>query len=318
MKHIMISMGILSLAFTVTFLYLIYEKEEPFREDAKKYICIATEGMYYWNAIHEGIQAADEEMGSYTKWVEFERFDIDEQIRKLKQTQYLDLDGVITVGEPYSDELNQTIQDIVERGIPVALIDTDSKESNRNYYIGTDNHQAGYLAAQEIAKATDYDADVMMIVSKLTHANQNERYEGFVDGLAEYEEMNLVSVIEAEGDKLTMQEQLMEAFLEFPSVEAIFCAESSSTRRLGPFLQQLKKEDLTIIGFDNADTTLEFIKDDFYLGTIAQSSYDIGYEAVACLNRYQEGSKSQEVYTDVTCITKENVDNFLPLRKQSK
>ena len=318
MKHIMISMGMVVLSFAVTFFYFIYEKEEPFREDAKKFICIATEGMYYWNAIHEGIKAADEEMGSYTKWVEFERFDIDEQIRKLEQTQYLDLDGVITVGEPYSDELNQAIRDIAERGIPVALIDTDSAESGRTYYIGTDNHQAGYLAAQEIAKAADYSGDVMMIVSKLTYANQNERYEGFADGLAEYEGMNLACVIEAEGDKLTMQEQLTEAFLKFPSVEAIFCAESSSTRRLGPFLQQLKKENLKIVGFDNADTTLEFIKDDFYIGTIAQSSYEIGYEAVTCLNRYRKGSKPQEVYTDVTYLTKENADSFLPLRRKEK
>lgn len=318
MKRIVISMGILSIFFTATFFFLIYDREDPFQEEAKKYICIANSGLYYWNPIHNGMKDADREMGSYTKWVEFDRYDIEEQIRQLKKTQYLDLDGVITVGEPYSAELNEAIQEIVARGIPVALIDTDAPDSGRTYYIGTDNHKAGYLAAQAIAENTNGNSDALIIVSKLTYANQNERYQGFLDGIAEYENMNLVSVVEAEGDKLTMQEQLTEAFQKFPSINAVFCAESSSSRRLGPFLENIPKRELTVIGFDHSLPTLEFIQENLYAGTIAQSSYDIGYQAVACLNGYEEGAKTKRIYTDATYVTNDNISDFIALAENSE
>ena len=310
MKRTISYMVVLSVLFSISLFFLVCDKEEVFDENARKYICIANSGFYYWNAIRDGVEAADRDQGSYTKWVEFDRYDTAEQIRLLENTQYLDVDGIITVGEPYSDELNQTIKKIVDRGIPVALIDTDSPESGRNYYVGTDNYQAGCLAAEVIAENTDKNADCVIIVSKLIYANQQERYQGFLDGMEDYENMNLVSVVEAEGDKLTMQEQLTAAFEQFPSISAIFCAESASSRLLEPFLENLGKKDLTIIGFDRSDFTLDFIKNDFYLGTIVQSSYDNGYYAVTCLNRHTEDALQQTIYTDITYVTKENFDEF--------
>ncbi|MCI7813566.1 MAG: substrate-binding domain-containing protein [Lachnospiraceae bacterium] len=312
MKRTISYMVILSILFSLTLFFLVYDHGEVFDENAKKYICIANSGFYYWNSIREGIEAADRDQGSYTKWVEFERYDTEEQIRLLENTQYLDVDGVITVGEPYSAEFNQAIQKIVDRGIPVALIDTDSPESGRTYYVGTDNYQAGYLAAKVIADNTDGNADAAIIVSKLTYANQQERYQGFLDCLEKYENMRLVTIIEAEGDKLTMQDQLAAAFEEYPSISAIFCAESASSRRLEPLLENLRKTDLTIIGFDRSDFTLDFIKNDFYLGTIIQSSYDSGYQAVSCLNQHTPDSPRRTVYTNTTCVTKENFDEFFP------
>lgn len=318
MKRTILSLCFLSLFLTSAFLFLICQKEEVFDEDAKKYICIANSGFFYWNSIHEGIKAADRDMGSYTKWVEFDRYDTEEQIRQLEKTKYLDLDGIITVGEPYSKQLNEVLKEISNRGIPIALIDTDSPDSGRNYYIGTDNYEAGRLAAQTIAEQTDGICDALVIVSRLTYANQNERYKGFLDAASEYENMKVVSVIEAEGDKLTMQEQLTKAFEQFPSVNAIFCAESASARRLGPFLETLQKSDLTIVGFDRSDATLHFVQNGFYATTIAQSSYNIGYEAVSCLNRWEEGNPPKTVYTDVICITEKNVNDFLSLSTKEK
>lgn len=318
MKRTILSFCFLSLFLISTFFLMIFEKKDTFNEDAKKYICIANSGFFYWNSIHEGIKAGDQDMGSYTKWIEFDRYDTEEQIRQLKKTKYLDLDGVITVGEPYSEELNQVLCEISERGIPVALIDTDSPDSDRNYYIGTDNYEAGRLAAQTIAEHTEETCEAIVLVSRLTYANQNERYKGFLDTVSEYKNMKVVSVIEAEGDKLTMQEQLTKVFEQFPSVNAIFCAESASARRLGPFLETLQKTNMTIVGFDRSDATLHFVQDGFYVATIAQSSYDIGYKAVSCLNEWKQGDPPKTVHTNVVCITQENVDDFLSLSKEGK
>lgn len=318
MKRTILSLCFLSLFLTSAFLLLIYEKKDVFDEDAKKYICIANSGFFYWNSIHEGIKAADRDIGSYTKWIEFDRYDTEEQIRQLEKTKYLDLDGVITVGEPYSEPLKEVLKEISDRGIPIALIDTDSPDSGRDYYIGTNNYEAGRLAAQTIAEQTGGICETLVIVSRLTYANQNERYKGFSDAASEYKNMKVVSVIEAEGDKLTMQEQLAKAFEQFPSVNAIFCAESASARRLGTFLETLQKTDLTIVGFDCSDPTLHFVQDGFYAATIAQSSYDIGYEAVSCLNSWEQGDPPKTVHTDVVCITQENVNDFLSSPKEKK
>lgn len=307
MKRVVFCMSGLVLFLTAIFGILLYEPKEVFDVSAPRFVCIANSGQYYWQTIRQGIMDGDEALGCYTKWVDFPRYDTQEQLRLLKKLDYLHIDGLITLGEPFSEEVSARIREIREKGIPVVLMDTDDPKSGRNVYIGTDNRQAGLLAAKALAEETNQQAECAVILSKESYANQNERLEGFRKGLEAYPDMHCVAVIEAEGDKLSLQEQIAEVFAKYPSLNAVFCAESASTRRLWPILPEEKREGMAIIGFDNAEITLEFIKKGYYVGTIVQNPYAIGYQSVEMLHTLQQKDAPEFIYTSMTYITAENM-----------
>lgn len=313
MRKIFLYIGGLVIVFAAAYCWLTYTPSSKLSEEMKKYICVAPTGPHYWDYVRQGARVADEEMGSDTKWLRYPQYDTQEQIRQLEKVQFLDCDGVITVGDPSSAEWSETIKEIAGLGIPVILIDTDAEISGRDCYIGSNNRQAGALAAQAIGEATDGEAECLVILSNLSYANQAERYQGFLDGADKYPDMRITTTLNAEGDKLTLQEQLQEVFLQYPSIDAIFCAEGASSRRLQPILEQLHKEGMVVVGFDNTDATLEFVRSGDYIGTIVQSVHQIGYSAVECLNQRLFEQGEDTVYTDAVFASAENIDEIMSL-----
>lgn len=301
-------MSILALFFVIAFSLLLYEPKELFDRTAPRFVCIANSGQFYWHEIHQGIIDGDKAMGCYTKWIEFPRYDTREQLRQLEKLDYLPIDGLITLGEPFSEEVTEKIREIREQGIPVVLMDTDDEKSGRDCYIGTDNRQAGALAAKTLAEEVHGQAECVVILSKKSYANQNERLNGFLDALDSLEDICCAAVIEAEGDKLTLQEQLTQAFEQHPFINAIFCAEAASTRRLWPILPAEKRTGLSIVGFDNAEVTLEWIKNGYYAGTIVQDPHAIGYHAVEALSLLQQGNTLEQIHTPIVYIRADTLE----------
>ena len=78
--------------------------------------------------------------------------DTQRQIQLMKKMEYMKVDGIITMGDPNNEELNNEIARLSEEGIPVALIDSDSPQSKRACYIGSDNYAIGQQAAKVLAE----------------------------------------------------------------------------------------------------------------------------------------------------------------------
>ncbi len=65
----------------------------------------------------------------------------------------------------------------------VIMVDSDAPDSDRLYYIGTDNIAAGRQAGELLAEALPEGGKVMIFVGDLTQANANERAQGVIDAL---------------------------------------------------------------------------------------------------------------------------------------
>ena len=150
------------------FLYLLITgREEYYDKNARRFAAIICTGGYYWEDIQAGIQAADLELGTATEYMQYQKFDTGQQLELLEQAQYMKVDGIITIGEPNSGEIDAKIAQLQEKGIPVVLIDADSKKSGRECYIGTDNYEAGKMAGDKLSAAMDGKADILVVLSKL-------------------------------------------------------------------------------------------------------------------------------------------------------
>lgn len=65
-------------------------------------------------------------------------------------------------------------------------------------------------------------------------------------------------------------------------------------------------------------SALNFVENGLYAGVIVQDGFDMGYQAVKFLKEYKEGTQTKEIFTDVTCITKENVEQYRAQRETIK
>lgn len=314
LKKAIATVGVIAVVLGVLLGAFIYKPTQMYDQNSKRFVCIINPGTYYWADVWKGMEAADQEFGSDTKYNEFARFDTEEQIHLLKKVSYMQADGVITIGEPYSEEVNEAIREIVDAGIPVVLVDTDSKESGRACYVGSDNYEAGRLAAEKMREETGGEAKIAVFISQINSANQQERLRGFEDVIESEEGMEIVTIIEGEADKLKIQEDFKSMRRENPQIDAIFCAEATSSVQIGVLLGEQEAEKLTIVGFD-VISALNYVETGLYEGVIVQDGFAMGYEAVKFLCEYEEDQEDKEIFTDVVCITKDNVDEYRQKRE---
>lgn len=77
------------------------------------------------------------------------------------------------------------LQDINKwsKAMKVITVDSDAPESDRLFYLGTDNVAAGRRAGELLAKAAPQGGKVMIFVGDLSQANANERAQGVIDAL---------------------------------------------------------------------------------------------------------------------------------------
>ena len=293
---------------------LFYHGKNSYDRDACRFAAIVSTGGYYWEDIEAGIRAADEELGCFTEYMEYPKFDIDQQIELLKRAEYMKVDGIITVGEPESEKLNNALKEIRSKNIPVVLIDTDAKKSNRNCYIGSDNYEAGKIAAKKIEENIEGNVDILVVTSKLNASNQKERLAGFKKRIATQKRLQIVSVIEGETQKSTIDERVRETLEKYPSIKAIFCEESSSATQIGYIIEKTESyHNVKVIGFDQNDKTSHFLQNGIFLGMISQDGKMIGKESVEYLEKAVENStqktEPETIYTQLIYIDKNSSDS---------
>lgn len=303
-----------ALVLGLSLLVLLYEPKTSYCADTKRFICIINpESRYYWGNMKEGISQADLEFGTSTKFCSFDRFDLDGQLLLLEEAAYVHTDGIITVGEPFSDQFNEKVRELTDEGIPVVLLDTDSKECGRSCYIGSDNYLAGRTAALQIIEETGGHARIAIIITGMDDANQRERLNGFRDAVADCPDVEILEICETHLDKNALQEDLKRILTQYDDLNALFCAEAWTSQQTGLALENLPFErDLAIVGFDITENTQEFVRDGRYCALIVQDSFSMGYQAVDYLERYASGVKNlpTEIFTDVFCVTRENIDSY--------
>lgn len=80
--------------------------------------------------------------------------------------------------EGQNDIINQAAEVMA-----VIAVDSDAPDSDRLFYMGTDNHAAGMQAGQMIAEACPEGGKVVIFVGKLEVLNAQERSQGVIDVL---------------------------------------------------------------------------------------------------------------------------------------
>ncbi len=215
--------------------------------------------------------------------------------------------------------------------IPLICHDSDAPKSDRLCFIGVDNYEAGRTIGKMIRDAMPNGGNIIVCIGRLQQDNSRKRRQGVIDELLDrsrdenrFDEpdqeisgngFTILTTITDGGTKEVAQQKAEDAINAWPNLNCFVGLFAYNPGACLNAVRKAGKSDILIAGFDEADDTLQGIKDGTVLGTVSQNPYQYGYKSVEMLAGILRGEKgdipeSGYVPVDAVAVTKDNVDAF--------
>ncbi len=268
-------------------------------------------GMEYWNLCSDGIEKADEELGTHTQIIG----PTDSSTFTTEIANYME-SAIATQPDAimaYSglEVMAPLIEKAKEQGIPFISIDSDAPDTSRIAYIGTDPYNAGYKTGEAMVEFTGGTAKVAILCSSLSSEKEMKEVDAFKDAL-EGHDIEILTMEETDADLATAVVKMEALVSTYPEMTAVLGTSAYDVQAAAKVKKERGLDDLVLIGYDDLDETLNYIRDGIINGVVVQDPYNMGYQGVYLMNEFVEkGSLEEETYdTGTILVTKENVDNY--------
>lgn len=246
----------------------------------ERYYLVATNiNLPYWKTAYAGFQQAGAEYGVTAEMRGPTTFDPQGEVNEFRAVAAMKPAGIL-VSVANSALMAPEINTAIAAGIPVITMDSDSPESHRLYFIGTNNVQAGRLGGARVAAQLNGKGNVVFfnIAGQL---NQDERLKGYKDVFESYPGIKIVEVFDMKGDSgIAMDKTAVYlARKGADKIDAVVCLEASAAKDVGEEFKRANAQGKLLVAMDTDDATLQLIKSGVVDSTIAQKPYTMGLMA---------------------------------------
>ena len=281
------------------------ENTEPAKQ--RPQVAYVTNGIDpFWVIASKGAQKAAREFDADVD-VQMPAEGVGDQKRIVQNLLTRGIDGIAI--SPI-DPANQTgLLDEAAARTHLITHDSDAPDSKRLCFVGIDNYQAGRLCGQLIAAALPDGGDIMLFVGRLEQLNARQRRQGLIDELMDRppdptrHDPNSGPI---KGDKYTILDtrtdqfdyakakaQVEDAIAKYPELDGVVGLFAYNPPQCLEAVKGAGKTgQIKIIGFDEADDTLQGIEDGHVYGTVVQNPYRYGYDSVRILAGLARGDRS--------------------------
>jgi ribose transport system substrate-binding protein len=283
----------------------------------------------FWTIAKAGAEAAGRELNTSVS-VHMPSEGIADQKRIIED---LLIKGVDAIAISVIDSENQTPL-INQAAAQTKLItqDADAPHSNRIAYIGMDNYEAGRLLGQMIKESLPAGGEIAIFIGRVEQDNGRKRRQGTIDEVlgrtpdpSRYDppgtpisngKYSFIVTLTDQFDRVKAKANCEDAILRYPELDAVvglfaynvpMCLEAlKQTGKLGA---------LKVFSFDEADETLQAVRDGIAVGTVVQNPYEYGYQSVKLLNDLVRGGHaaalpSTFINIPARRIDRSNVESF--------
>ena len=299
--------------------------------DENYYLVATNKQIPYWQAAGAGFLHAAAQMRVKAEFVGPDTYDPKAQQLEFEKLLQGKPTGILV--SPASPELmRDDIDQAIAAGIPVITIDSDSPNSKRLLFIGTNNYQAGVLGAKVAAGQMRGKGNVV-IFSMPNQANLDDRLRGYRDVFASYPAMKIVRLVDIHGDPrvaFDTTEQIIGQKKE--KIDGFVCLEALAGKEVANVLDRYHVTGKTVVAMDTDPDTLDWIKKGVIAATVAQKPYTMSYVGLKMLDdlhhhklRSLQQNWAQDPFsplpafvdTGATLIDKSNVDAFIAAEKSA-
>lgn len=299
--------------------------------DENYYLVATNKQVSYWQVAGAGFLRAAAQMKIRAEFVGPDTYDPKAQQMEFEKLLQAKPSGILV--SPATPELMRSdIDQAIAAGVPVITIDSDSPESKRLLFIGTNNYQAGVMGAKVAAGNLRGKGNVV-IFTMPNQANLDDRLRGYRDVFANYPGLKIARVVDIHGDPrvaFDTTEQIIGQKKE--KIDGFVCLEALAGKEVANVLDRYHVTGKTVVAMDTDPDTLEWIKKGVIAATIAQKPYTMSYVGLKMLDdlhHHKLKSLQQNwaqdpfsplpafVDTGATLIDKNNVDAFISAEKSA-
>ena len=242
----------------------------------------------FWKSVHFGAKKAASELGNVEIiWrgpvVES---DTGSQIEVVKTMITRQVDGIV-LAPNQKGGLVDAVEESIDEGIPVVIFDSGLNEGPEIVsYVATDNYKGGKMAADAMAEAIGSKGNVILLRYLAGSESTEQREQGFLDGLAQYPEIKVVSSDQRGGDNTTSAKEKVTQLLQLhgDDLSGIFAVcEPNANGTLEALRNEGLNEKVKLIAFDPSDALIEALDDGSCSGIVLQDPVQMGYQSVMTL-----------------------------------
>jgi ribose transport system substrate-binding protein len=287
----------------------------PAGAQEKKTLAFVVNGAAdFWTIARRGVEKANKELPQYNMVME-----IPSQSSAAEQRNIMDAllaRGVAGISISAVDPANATEQlnKVAARTVLITN-DSDAPNSNRRFYIGTDNVAAGVMAGEQIKRALPEGGRVMMFVGTMDNANARERVEGIRKTIAGTK-IEIVDVRTDAFDNVKAKANVSDTLVKYPDISLLVGLYAYNTPQIYNAVKDAGKAgQVKIVGFDEDVQTLRGIADGTIISTVVQQPFEFGYLSMIDMDKVLRGDTSfipanKQIIIPTRVIDKSNVGEF--------
>jgi ribose transport system substrate-binding protein len=268
----------------------------------------------FWKAVHAGAVKAAREAHVDVVWKgPLKEDDLKSQVDLVQSFTAQGVSGIVLA--PLNDTaLAAPVKAAVDAKIPVVIFDSDLKDKSYVSFVATDNHAAGTLAGERLAKLMNGKGNVLVLRYQEGSASTTNREEGFLAAIRKFPEIKVVSDnrfggATTESAHAASENLLLAQNAAKGTIDGIFTPNESTTFGM---LLALQKAELAgkvhFIGFDSSDKLLNAVSAGQIDALVLQDPLKMGYLAVKTLAAHLRGEPVEpRIDTGATLVDKQNL-----------
>jgi ribose transport system substrate-binding protein len=298
-----------------------------------QYYLVATNiKLPYWQTANNGLMKAANQYGVKAEMRGTDTFDPQGEVQEFETVIARKPAGIlVSVADPAL--MQPEIDKAIAANIPVLTIDSDSPNSHRLYFIGTNNLAAGRLGGQRVVEKLHGKGNVVFFTMP-GQPNLDERLKGYTDAFSRSPGINVVNIVNIKGDSGNAFDntQSMLGKTGKDRVDAFVCLEASAGKDVAEALKRANAKDRELVAMDVDEATLNLVKEGVIDATVGQKPFTMAYYGMKQIVELHENplkplDKDYEtdsfspvpafVDTGTTLVDKNNVDLFLHARQEA-
>ncbi|MCY1713953.1 LacI family DNA-binding transcriptional regulator [Caproiciproducens galactitolivorans] len=260
-----------------------------------------------------GLKQSERELSDFGVSIEIAQvkgFDPNDHIRAIKELIAKNVSAlcVSTVDVP---AVQNVLNAIIQKGIPVISINSDLSHTNRLCYVGCNYAESGKTAAGILNLIRKEPLEVLIITGSLNMQGHNQRINGFIKTLQDKGiKHHIAEVIESMDDDHTAYTRTLCALKKYDRVNCLYITAAGVAGACRAVEEQNLQDQMTILTFDDVPATRELVLKNVIAATICQEPFKQGYESIKILYDYfvnGAAPKKTHYFTDTVIKIKENI-----------
>lgn len=219
----------------------------------------------------------------------------------------------------YPAEIALAIKQAIIKGVHCIAIDTDAPQTDRYFYVGTNNYLAGKIAGDTMVQLINRQGEIIITTGSLSASNSQDRIRGFKEVILKYPNIKIVDTLCNDETETRAISQILSSLQQYPGITGIFGVFSYDGQAAARVIISANKiNKIKIVAFDTSYETMNYVKQGIISATVGQRPYMMGYRGVEYLHNMVRFGKeeilrtippSRAIDTGVDIITKDNLDS---------